>query len=83
MRQNGRFGNFSYTIPVALNSRYTVTMKFCESWLGADRTGGGGEGNRLFDVSFNGRILLGNFDVLKEAASLNGECHRSCDEGWK
>src|ERR1022692_420205 len=68
--QNERFGNFSYTIPVAQNSRYTVTMKFCESWFGPGRPAGGGAGRRLFDISFNGHILLGNFDVFKEAGSL-------------
>ena len=68
--QNERFGNFSYTIPVAMNSRYNVTMRFCESWFGPERPAGGGAGERLFDISFNGRILLGNFDVFKEAGSL-------------
>jgi hypothetical protein len=68
--QNERFGNFSYTIPVALNSRYTVTMKFCESWFGPERPARGGVGERIFDISFNGRTLLGNFDVFKEAGSL-------------
>jgi hypothetical protein len=76
--QNERFGNFSYTIPVALNSRYTVTMKFCEAWFGADRPGGGGVGERLFDVFFNGRILLGNFDVFKNVGSL-----RAIDKTFK
>jgi len=76
--QNERFGNFSYTIPVALNSRYTVTMKFCESWFGPERPAGGGPGERLFDISFNGRILLGNFDVFKEAGSL-----RALDKTFK
>jgi hypothetical protein len=76
--QNERFGNFSYTIPVAQNSRYTVTMKFCESWFGPGRPAGGGAGERLFDISFNGRILLGNFDVFREAGSL-----RALDKTFK
>jgi hypothetical protein len=76
--QNERFGNFSYFIPVAQNSRYTVTMKFCESWFGPERPAGGGAGERLFDISFNGRILLGNFDVFKEAGSL-----RALDKTFK
>src|ERR1022692_3189942 len=76
--QNERFGNFSYTIPVAQNSRYTVTMKFCESWFGPGRPAGRGAGERLFDISFNGRILLGNFDVFKEAGSL-----RALDKTFK
>jgi len=28
-----------------------------------------GVGERIFDISFNGRTLLGNFDVFKEAAA--------------
>jgi hypothetical protein len=68
--QNERFGNFSYSIPVAQDSHYTVTMKFCESWFGPERPAGEGVGRRLFDISFNGRILLENFDVFKAAGSL-------------
>lgn len=69
--QNERFGNFSYIIPVALGGRYDVTLKFCEDWMGPDRTGGGGVGSRVFDVSFNGRLLLANFDVFKQVGSLH------------
>jgi len=76
--QNERFGNFSYAIPVAQNGRYTVTLKFCESWIGPERPVGGGAGRRLFDISLNGRILLGNFDVFKEAGSL-----RALDKTFK
>lgn len=78
--QNERFGNFSYTIPVAMNSRYTVTLRFCESWFGPERPAGGGvgAGRRLFDISFNGRILLGNFDVFREGGSL-----RALDKTFK
>src|ERR1035437_1416208 len=76
--QNERFGNFSYTIPVAQNSHYTVTLKFCESWFGPERPAGGGAGERLFDVSLNGRILLANFDVFKEGGSL-----RALDKTFK
>jgi len=69
--QNERFGNFSYIIPVALGGRYDVTLKFCENWMGPDRPGGGGVGNRVFDVSFNGRLLLASFDVFKQVGSLH------------
>jgi Malectin domain len=63
-----RVGNFSYVIPVAKNGRYTVTMRFCEASHGSDTPDGAGY--RLFDVLFNGRTLLGNFDIFKEAGSL-------------
>jgi hypothetical protein len=53
-------------------------MKFCESWFGPERPARGGAGERLFDISFNGRILLGNFDVFKEAGSL-----RALDKTFK
>jgi len=76
--QNERFGNFSYVIPVAQEDRYTVSLKFCESWLGPDRPGGAGTGYRVFDVLFNGRVLLSNFDVFREAGSL-----RALDKTFK
>ena len=62
-----RYGHFTYTIPVADNTRYTVTLKFCESWFGPGRPGGGGTNSRLFDVYLNGRTLLRNFDIYKES----------------
>jgi hypothetical protein len=64
-----RVGNFSYVIPVAKNGRYTARMKFCEAWNGPDGPGSD-PGYRIFDVLFNGRTLLGNFDIFKEAGSL-------------
>jgi hypothetical protein len=68
--QSERFGNFSYVIPVAPNSRYTATLKFCENWYGPGRPGGLGVGARVFDVFFNGRALLNGFDVFEEAGGL-------------
>ncbi len=71
--QNERYGNFSYAIPVAENSRYTVKLYFCESWFGPGRPGGGGAGARQFDVYLNGEALLRNFDIFREA----GGCLRA------
>jgi hypothetical protein len=65
--QGERYGNFSYALPVAQDSRYTLTLRFAETWFGPGRPGGGGPGTRVFDVYCNGRTLLRNFDVLKEA----------------
>lgn len=62
-----RFGNFSYSIPVAPGGRYSLTLHFNEFWFGAGRPGGGGPGTRTFDVICNGRALLRKFDVLAEA----------------
>jgi hypothetical protein len=65
--QSERFGNFTYTIPVADGRSYNVTFKFAESWFGEGRPGSGGVGSRVFDVYCNGRTLLRGFDVMKEA----------------
>jgi hypothetical protein len=62
-----RYGNFSYAVPVAPGLRYTLTLRFAETWFGPGRPGGGGEGSRVFDIYCNGRALLRNFDVFHEA----------------
>jgi len=61
-----RFGNFTYSIPAA-PGRYTVTLRFCESWFGPNKPAGGGAGSRIFDVYMNGLALLRGFDIFKEA----------------
>jgi hypothetical protein len=61
-----RYGNFTYSIPVA-PGRYTVTLRFCESWFGPKKPAGGGAGERMFDVYLNGVALLRNFDIFREA----------------
>jgi hypothetical protein len=61
-----RYGNFTYSIPVP-PGRYTVNLRFAESWFGARKPAGGGAGNRVFDVFVNGVALLRNFDIFKEA----------------
>ncbi|MFN7994852.1 MAG: malectin domain-containing carbohydrate-binding protein [Bryobacteraceae bacterium] len=65
---NERYGHFSYAIPVADGS-YTVNLHFAEVYWGPDNLGGGGPGQRVFDVYCNGGVLLRNFDILKEAGS--------------
>jgi len=64
--QGERFGNFHYAIPVA-DGRYTVTLRFAETWFGPGKPGGGGVGSRIFDVYCNGTTLLRNFDILRSA----------------
>ena len=73
-----RFGNFDYAIPVP-PGRYTATLHFAETYWGTDnqRPGAalpdyrgspqGGDGSRVFDVYGNGRVLLKDFDIFKEA----------------
>ncbi|MBC8167097.1 MAG: hypothetical protein H7Y20_14660, partial [Bryobacteraceae bacterium] len=65
--QGERYGNFSYAIPVAAKSHYTLTLRFAESWFGPGRPGGGGQGSRSFDVYCNGRALLRRFDPFEAA----------------
>jgi hypothetical protein len=65
---NERYGHFSYAIPVAPGS-YTVNLYFAETYWGPDNAGGGGPGQRVFNVFCNGMALLYNFDILKEAGA--------------
>jgi len=74
-----RWGNFSYAIPVA-PGRYRVTLWFAERNFGAANRerysgpadlAGGGAGSRVFDVLCNGRTLLRDFDIFKEAGGEN------------
>jgi hypothetical protein len=66
--QAERFGNFSYAIPVAAG-RYTVTLHFAERYFGPNNPSpdGRGPGSRVFHVFHNGKALLTNFDIFKEA----------------
>lgn len=67
-----RYGNFSYAIPV-IPGTYTVTLRFAETWFSPDGPRGGGVGKRVFDVLHNGRALLENFDIYKEARGSHQE----------
>jgi hypothetical protein len=65
-----RYGHFSYAIPVDARGRYTVVLHFAEFYFGPNVEGGGGVGSRVFHVFCNGRTLLENFDIYKEAGTL-------------
>lgn len=67
---NQRFGNFSYSLPVA-PGKYIVTLHFAETYFGPDNPGGGGVGSRIFDVIANDRRILHNLDIFKEAGGEN------------
>jgi hypothetical protein len=62
-----RFGHFTYSIPVDVRGRYTLNLHFAELYWAADP----GVGRRVFNVYCNGRVLLENFDIFKEAGSLH------------
>ncbi len=64
-----RYGHFSYAIPVDTRGRYTVVLYFAELYFGPQAEGGGGEGSRIFHVFANGKTLLEDFDLYKEAGS--------------
>jgi hypothetical protein len=70
-----RFGHFNYAIPAA-EGRYTVTLKFAETWFGPGKPGGGGPGSRIFDLYCNGNALLRNFDPFRAA----GGAQRAIDK---
>lgn len=65
-----RYGHFSYSIPVVATDRYTVILHFVEFYFGPEMPGGGGSGSRVFKVMCNGKTLLDNFDIYKEAGSM-------------
>jgi hypothetical protein len=66
-----RYGHFSYAIPADTRDSYTVVLHFAELYFGPHASGVGGVGDRLFRVMCNGNTLLDNFDIYKEAGSLN------------
>ena len=71
-----RFGNFTYTIP-AVDGRYTVNLRFAETWFGPGGPGSGGAGSRVFDVYCNGIALLRNFDIFRAAGGAQRAVEKS------
>jgi hypothetical protein len=63
---NERYGHFSYAIPVAPGI-YAATMYFAETYWGKENEGGGGPGQRIFDIYCNGSAITRDLDILKEA----------------
>ena len=57
--QNERWGNFSYALPVA-NGSYAVTLQFAEIYFNA-------AGQRVFDVTAEGALVIDNLDVWSAA----------------
>lgn len=65
-----RYGNFSYAIPAAPGA-YRLNLHFAETYFGPGEQGGGGVGNRLFDVYCNGIVLLSRFDIFREVGAAH------------
>ncbi|WP_285657072.1 malectin, partial [Allomuricauda sp. NBRC 101325] len=57
--------NFSYNIPVP-NGDYTVELHFAEIWWGATRGGAAGVGQRIFDVTLEGTLVMDNYDITAD-----------------
>src|SRR5271170_1801138 len=66
-----RFGNFNYSIPVARNYTYQLTLYLAERYWGPHNSGLGGVGSRIFDVRCNEEQLLHDFDLLKAQGSAS------------
>ncbi|RYG65765.1 hypothetical protein EON80_16715, partial [bacterium] len=59
--QSERYGSdISYTYPVPAGSAYTVRLHFAEIF-------GAGPGQRVENISINGKVMLPNFDIAAEA----------------
>jgi len=67
--QAARVGHFNYSIPVAADGRYKVTLYFTETYFVPPS---GHVGSRVFDVYCNGATVLKNFDILNET---NGKAY--------
>jgi hypothetical protein len=65
-----RYGAFTYRIPVP-PGRYDVILRFAETWFGPDHPGGGGPGDRLFDILLNGAFLERKLDVFRAAGGAD------------
>lgn len=65
-----RYGNFSYAIPAAPGT-YRLNLHFGETYFGPGQQGGGGVGNRIFDVYCNGVVLLSRLDIFREAGAAH------------
>lgn len=69
MYETERWGNFSYAMPVA-PGRYTVTLYFAarhKAWDQPPGEEGAARVEHVFNVFCNGRAVLENFDLTKEA----------------
>lgn len=68
--QGERYGNFSYTIPLA-PGKYKLTLHFAETWFGSPESRLPALDSRLFDVYANGIALLRNYQIVKDAGGPN------------
>ncbi|CAO4194776.1 malectin domain-containing carbohydrate-binding protein [Methylorubrum extorquens] len=63
--QTERYGNFSYSIPVASTTQaYTIELRFGEIWWS-------NPGERVFDVSLEGQTVLDDLDILAQTGNFD------------
>ena len=65
-----REGNFSYDIPLRPGV-YELHLYFAETLYGEGNTAAGGESSRVFEISINDKLVLGDFDVVSDAGGSN------------
>ena len=68
--QQYRAGEFSYDIPLK-KGVYEMRLYFAETEFGPTTFPGGGEGSRIFDIDMNGKPLLVNLDIYRDAGGNN------------
>ena len=68
--QQSRTGDFSYDIPLK-KGVYELRLFFTEAEFGPTTFSGGGESSRVFDVEMNGKPLIRELDIYREAAGNN------------
>ena len=68
--QQYRAGDFSYDIPLK-KGVYEMRLYFAETDFGPATFSGGGESSRVFDADMNGKPLLVEFDIYRDAGGNN------------
>ena len=68
--QQFRVGDFSYDIPLK-NGVYEMRLYFAEAEFGPTTLAGGGESSRVFNIDMNGKSLLQELDVYRDAGGNN------------
>ena len=70
MYRVGREGDFRYDIPLKPGV-YELHLHFAEIVYGEDNAESAGDGARRFDIRLNGKPLLTNFNIVRDATGAN------------
>jgi hypothetical protein len=71
--QNERYGLTGYKVTVPAPGKYTVALLWAETYDGI-----GGPGERVFNVSINGKKVLDKFDPTKAAGGVLTAVAKTC-----